>query len=199
MVMILGMGYFFYHYHKDKEFKETDLSYAPKKSNQAAILKGSSELIKIPTALIDAPKCQTQKEQFLCQTLKTNLENAEGVVQKEKDLVIFINFGLRIKNVEIEPSFSMANDTERMTYLMAYMAFNNDMPANVKVMEFENLLIVDVSSGPTRVNQVLKAGQANLLKLSPIDLQTIFNGVLNKDPHFFNSLLFPLVEVGYAK
>ena len=82
---------------------------------------------------------------------------------------------------------------------MTYLAFRNDILSNIKNGEFKNLLVVDVSSGPTKVNQVLKISTSNLFKLSPFDLQTAFSSLLKQDPQLFTALLVPLFEMEYAK
>lgn len=199
IAVMVGMGYFFYNYYKDKEFKETDLSHTPKKPDKTEAPKGSLELVQVPTTLKDNPKCQNEKEILFCNILKTNHAYSEGAIQKDNDLFVYMNFGLRLKNVEIDPSFSMASDQDRMTYLMTYLAFREDIRSAITQTGFSNLMIVDISSDPSRVNQVMKVSQSNLMKLSNIDVQTFFGGVINKDPSFFNSLLLPLIEMGYAK
>lgn len=199
ILLTIGMGYFFFEYYKDKEFQATDLTHTPKKSNAAANPKSAPELLQIPDSLKDGNKCQGDRERLFCNTLKLNPQNSEGTVEKNKDLYVFMNFGLRLKNVELDPSFSMASDQNRMTYLMTYLAFREDIRGAIKQFGYENLIIVDVATAPTRVNQVMKVSQINLLKLTSTDIQTFFAGVLNKDPNFFNSMMLPLVEMGYAK
>jgi hypothetical protein len=198
-----GMGYFFYHYYKDKDFQETDLSHTPKKRKDAVpatlAVSNSQHLIQVPRTLRSAMKCQSEQEKLFCGLVKSNPEYAEGVIQKEKDLFIYVNFGTRIKNAEFDPSFSMASDQDRMTYLMSNMAFSEEIREGVKQTGCANLFIVDISSGPTRVNQVMKVSQINLSKLTRIDVDTSISAVLNKDPKFFNTLVLPLIEMGYAK
>ena len=203
IILMAGMGYFFYHYYKDKDFQETDLSHTPKKTKQAApasvAVSNSQHLVQVPRTLQSVMKCQSEQEKLFCGLVKSNPEYAEGVIQKENDLFIYVNFGTRIKNVEMDPSFSMASDQDRMTYLMSNTAFREEIREAIKPIGITNIFIVDISSGPTRVNQVMKVTQLNLMKLTRIDIEIAFSGVLNKDPKFFNTLVLPLIEMGYAK
>ncbi len=189
----LTLAYFFYNYYEGKKYQETAITQAKKET------KKSKLLINAVSPLQDQLKCQEEEVNQFCNTLKTVTDHGEGVILKDADAIIYVNFNQRLQNAEIDPSFSSANEKDRMAYLMTFLAFREDIRLLMKKQGLKNLLIVDVSSNPSKVNQVIKVTQLNLQKLTTIDIKTVFAGVINKNPTLFEALIAPVIEIEYAK
>ena len=193
-VIILSLAYFFYNYYSDKDYEESSVSQANKEKEK----KKSQPLIPVVSPFIDEIKCQDEIANNFCKIVKAAPEIGEGAILKDGNAILYINFSSRIKNAEFDPSFSSENDKERMLYLMSFLALREEVRTLINQEGLKNLFIVDISTGPTKVHQVLKVSKTNLQKLTTVDITTIFSGVQKKRPDLFHSLINPLLEIEYA-
>ena len=193
-VIILSLAYFFYNYYSDKDYEESSVGQANKEKEK----KKSQPLIPVVSPFIDEIKCQDEIANKFCKMVKAAPEIGEGVILKDGNAILYINFSSRIKNAEFDPSFSSEKDKERMLYLMSFLALREDVRTLINREGLKNLFIVDISTGPTKVHQVLKVTKPNLQKLTTVDITTIFSGVQKKRPELFDSLINPLLELEYA-
>ena len=195
-VIILSLAYFFYNYYSDKDYQESSVIQANKEKEKEK--KKSQPLIPVVSPFIDEIKCQDEIANKFCKMVKAAPEIGEGAMLKDGNAILYINFSSRIKNAELDPSFSSENDKERMLYLMSFLAFREDVRTLIKREGLKSLFIVDISTGPTKIHQVLKVSKTNLQKLTTVDITTIFSGVQKKRPELFDSLINPLLELEYA-
>jgi hypothetical protein len=177
--------------------KEDGVNVATQEAQAKALqqkLESKKQLQKM-TPILNQTKCQSDLEKELCLTLKVKNENGEGVLLKDKNLYILYNFKDRIKNVELDPSFSFANDPERQLYLMTFMLFRPDLRNIVISNGIESLMVIDINSSPLQILKTVSISSQDLGKLTMIDVETIFSNLLQKqDQKLFKSLVLGVIK-----
>ena len=194
VLLTLGMGYFLYDYYSTKDYKVTDVTAQEKTATQ----KVSTELSNKITALINQNKCLSEAEKSYCNFMNMAQERFEGILNKDRNFYIFINFDYRLQNVLFDPSFSFADKKEQVTYLMVFFAFRDETRNFLQNLDIKEIFIVDTSLAPSKINQVLKMEGPNLFKLSSTDIETIKTMVLKKDFELFKNVITPIIQVESA-
>ena len=140
-------------------------------------------------------KCQTENEIKFCDFLKLNPEHFEGTLHQENSLYIFLNFNYRLKNVLFDPSFSFADKKDQITYLMVFFIFGDLNRNFVQHLKPNELIMVDTSSAPNKINHVLRVNHSDLFKISTTDIETIKAMVLKNDLELFKNVIRPVIQV----
>jgi pSer/pThr/pTyr-binding forkhead associated (FHA) protein len=186
--LVLGLGYFLFQYDLNKDEKKSE-----------GLLKEStkapSELLKKITELASLKKCQTENEIKFCDFIKLNPEQFEGTLQQENILYIFVNFEYRLKNVLFDPSFSFADKKDQITYLMVFFIFGDLNRNFVQHLKLNEVIMVDTSSAPHKINQVLKLNHSDLFKISTTDIETIKAMVFKNDLGLFKNVIQPVIQI----
>jgi hypothetical protein len=196
VLITLAMGYFLYDYYSTKEYDVTDVSTQEKSVPPTP--KVSTELSNKVTELMSQDKCLTETEKNYCNLMNMATERFEGVLKKDRDFYIFLNFDYRLQNVLFDPSFSFADKKEQVTYLMVFFALREETRNFLQNLDIKEIFIVDTSSAPSKTNQVLKMEGANLFKLSSTDIETIKTMVLKKDYELYKNVITPIIQVESA-
>ncbi len=194
IVLTLGMGYFLYDHYSNKEYETTDLS----ATEQPPAPKVSTELSSKALPLVSQNKCLSEGEKNYCNYMKMEPERFEGILNVENNFYIFLNFDHRLKNVLFDPSFTFADKKEQVTYLMVFFVFADVTRNFIQPLNVKEIIIVDSSSAPSKINQVLKIGHSELYKLSTTDIETIKAMILKKDFTLFKNVIAPIIQVESA-
>ncbi len=194
VILSLGMGYFLYAHYSNKDDETTGLS----TESQSTPLKVSTELTSKALPLVSQNKCLSDGEKNYCNIMKMESERFEGILNVENNLYIFLDFDHRIKNVLFDPSFSFADKKEQVTYLMVFFVFADVTRNFIQPLNIKEVIIVDSSSAPTKINQVIKIAYSELFKLSSTDIETIKAMILKKDFTLFKNVITPIIQVESA-
>jgi hypothetical protein len=188
ILLTLGLGYFLSQYDVNKDEKKSEI---PLEETS----KAPSELIKKVTGLATLKKCLTENEIKFCDFLKLTPEHFEGTLLQNNILYIFLNFDYRLKNVLFDPSFSFADKKDQITYLMVFFIFGDLNRNFVQHLKPNEVFMVDTSSAPNKIKQILKVNNSDLFKISTTDIETIKAMVLKNDLGLFNNVIRPVIQV----
>ena len=190
-VLILCLGYWLNQNFQTKEDGPTTAIETIKPSSANDLSKFNS--------LISENKCVTELEKNYCHYLQMNSERYEGVLTKNNTLYVFLNYDHRLKNVMFDPSFSFADKKDQITYLMVFFAFGEVTKNVAQRLKVKELIMIDTTSSPVKINHTLHVSLENLLKVSSSDVETIKQMILDKrDNELYKNVIFPLIKINSA-
>jgi pSer/pThr/pTyr-binding forkhead associated (FHA) protein len=195
VIAVLGLYYLFSSNNFSNFFDNENEGTKKLTETQGASTVGQISKEKIQD-LLTRQKCKTDEERDFCQLLNYPYQNIDGVIIRHDDLYLFMDFYLYTLDRSFQNTYNLLTSEKRSELLMLMAVFNDPNRGAFMNANFNSIFIINYDNTSKKILNALKISTKSLNKLSPLDIQTVFDGLKRKDGMLYSAVMKPMLEWG---